>query len=159
MTNKGLNRPIDMAFFAKEIAMKAHKNQTDKQCKPYIEHLARVAENFTLGIEVGTPETHNLMAIAWLHDILEDTSVTAGKLYVLGFSSKIVVPVVALTKIRGENYLESYIPRVKKYSLAIQVKLADLRDNMDVTRWVGYCREMITSDLDRLNKYIRAMEM
>lgn len=52
---------------AKALAMKAHEGQIDKAGLPCITHPERVASRLT------TPETH---VVGWLHDTVEDTSIT-----------------------------------------------------------------------------------
>ena len=56
---------------AQSIALAAHKGQVDKAGKPYIEHPAHVAS---------VVQGDAAKAVAWLHDVVEDTEVTAQEL-------------------------------------------------------------------------------
>ena len=74
-------------------AAKAHEGQTDKAGKPYILHPLRVM----LNVKGGIPE----QCAAVLHDVIEDTDITAEALLELGFSKEVVDAVVLLTRRRG----------------------------------------------------------
>lgn len=52
---------------AQSIAAAAHKGQVDKAGKPYIEHPAHVAASV---------QGDAAKAVAWLHDVVEDTPLT-----------------------------------------------------------------------------------
>ena len=125
-----------------EIAIEAHKGQTDKVGKPYILHLFQVMAK-------GKGEDEKITAL--LHDVVEDTPWTLEKLEAEGFSHKIIQALDCLTKREGESY-EEFIERVKSNPLAIKVKINDLEDNMDIRR---LC-ELSDNDVNRLNKYIKA---
>lgn len=109
---------------AKRIAQESFAGKVDEAGEPYINHLARVADNFN--------DDDTLATIAWLHDILEDTGWKMSELRDM-FSDRVCDALYALTKLDGEPYTE-YIERVKLNADAVKVKLADLRDNMDLTR-------------------------
>lgn len=107
-----------------EIARTAHLGQTrfDK-VTPYFTHVEGVA-NFFCGDE------ETLRSISYLHDILEDTSITAEELRKkYDVSSLVVQAVVALTKLEGEDYFV-YLTRVKKNGWAKSVKIADILYNL-----------------------------
>lgn len=125
-----------------EIAIEAHKGQTDKAGKPYILHIFQVMAR-------GKGEDEKITAL--LHDIVEDTAWTLEKLEAEGFSHKIIAALDCLTKRNGESY-DEFIERVKANPLAIKVKINDLEDNMDIRR----LREISDNDVNRLNKYIKA---
>ena len=131
----------ELAF---EIAKTAHAGQTDKAGLDYILHPLQVAA------EMATDEEK---AVALLHDIIEDTDVTASELLAKGLSVAVVEAVEALTKKTDQNYAD-YLAEVKKNGLATAVKLADLKHNSDLTRL-----ETITQkDRDREEKYRKAIE-
>lgn len=71
--------------------------------------------------------------VAVLHDILEDTPTTVQDLATFGFEPQIIVAIVALTKIAGENRFQA-AQRTRQNPLACEVKLADLENNMDLSR-------------------------
>ncbi len=127
---------------AREIAIKAHEGQVDKGGKPYINHPEHVAANV---------ETDGQKAVAWLHDVLEDTNVTARDLAAAGISEDVVDGVVAMTRHEGEDYFD-YIDRVALNSLAREVKKADLVHNMDLSRLVNPSHEQF----ERRKKYEKA---
>jgi len=78
----------------------------------------------------GTPGD---VAVALLHDTIEDTWVTAEYLDQAGFSSLIIHAVEAISKREGEAE-ESYASRVASDYMALRVKWADLADNSDPKR-------------------------
>lgn len=110
---------------AARIATEAHKGQTrwDKTI-PYITHPQAVARSL---IEEGYGELY--VAAAWLHDVLEDTSVTKKDLLDQGVDFEVVTAVWALTKTDEMSYLD-YILMVGAHDIARVVKMADLRHNM-----------------------------
>ena len=116
-------RPELQSEHAQEIAAKAHAGQTDKAGRPYIEHVARVAERAT------NPRQET---IAWLHDVVEDTSTTLEDLRNAGFGAGTLAGVDLLTRRPGERY-QDYIRRNAEAGDpdARAVKLADLRDHLE----------------------------
>ena len=108
---------------AQEIATKAHDGQEDKVGRPYIEHVARVA---------GRATNARQETIAWLHDVVEDTSTTLEDLRKAGFDAGTVAGVDLLTRRPGERY-QDYIRRIVEAGDpdARTVKLADLRDHLE----------------------------
>lgn len=128
---------------AHEVAKKAHFEQIDRAGIDYIKHPETVASF------VATDEEK---AVAYLHDVIEDTSLTLLDLKKEGFSKNIIEAVDILTKKKGQDY-QSYLNLVKKNELARVVKLADLRHNSDLTRL-----PLITEkDLERNKKYSSAI--
>ena len=107
-----------------ELAAKAHAGQIDKAGQPYILHPLR------LMLAVRTP--HERMA-AVLHDVVEDTDVTFDDLVAEGFPPEVVAAVRALTKADGEKRIAA-AHRAAADPVARAVKLADVADNMDLSR-------------------------
>jgi (p)ppGpp synthase/HD superfamily hydrolase len=68
----------DLAYRAMMFAREAHKEQRRKYTNnPYSDHLAEVAGIVATVTPDGDPELRDAMiAIAWLHDTIEDTSTT-----------------------------------------------------------------------------------
>ena len=130
---------------ARAIAEEAHRGQVDKGGNPYVQHPVRVAEACC------TPEAK---IAALLHDTIEDGGVTAGYLCEQGFPDCIVEAVVALTRQEGEDY-EDYVRRVAANPIGREVKLADLSDNMDISR----IPHPTNRDWSRLEKYRRAWRL
>lgn len=116
--------------------------KVDKAGKPYIRHLERVYRDVAEG-----GGDIDQCVIALLHDIIEDTDTTEGDL-VEFFPNRIVRAVFVLTKRPTQSYME-YISLVKNNEDSLVVKLADLRDNMDITR----LNEITDKDVERLKKY------
>ena len=133
----------ELMLRAIDLASTKHLSQTDKAGKPYLGHVARVAYEYC--------ESDEERIVAMLHDLIEDTDVTAEQLRKEGFPDEVVDAVVAITRREGEDY-DAYIERVALTPLACQVKIADLRDNMDITRFDTLTDE----DLQRLKKYHRS---
>jgi len=65
--------------------------------------------------------------------VVEDTGVTLDKLRAQGYPQAIVAAIDALTKRPGEGRVEA-ARRTVQNELARAVKLADLADNMDLSR-------------------------
>ena len=107
-----------------EIAVRAHAGQLyparDGQRGPYVLHLFRVM----LSVEGWDART-----AAVLHDVIEDTAVTAVDLRAEGIPERVVDAVVALTHGEQDTY-EAYIEALASNDLARRVKLADLADNL-----------------------------
>lgn len=114
----------EMTVKAMRFCYKAHDGQYDKGGAPYVFHPFHVAEQ--MDDEVST-------VVALLHDVLEDTPVTAGELLAEGFPGSVVRVVEVLTRAPEESYM-AYIDRVKKDPVAKKVKLADLAHNSDESR-------------------------
>ncbi len=91
--------------------------------------------------------------VAVLHDVVEDCGVTLDMLRRKGLPEEEVVAVQALTKNPGEDY-EAFIERAGKNALACKVKLADLADNSDRSRY----QAIVPEDEARLAKYQKAKE-
>lgn len=106
---------------AREVAIRAHAGQTDKLGEPYIGHVGRAA-----AFVAGNPKAE---AVAWLHDVLEDTQLTAAALRSAGLDEEVIAAVEAITRVEGERE-EDYLARVSANPLARKVKLdGDLVDN------------------------------
>jgi len=67
--------------------------------------------------------------VAVLHDVLEDTACSVVDLRRAGYSDSVIGALDRLTRRDGEAY-ELYIERIAEDTLARQVKLADLTDNL-----------------------------
>ena len=129
---------------AYEIAKKAHLGQVDKAGEDYIKHPEKVA-SFV--------KTNEEKAVAYLHDVIEDTELTLEDLCEYDFSKEVIEAVDIITKKRGEDY-QSYLNSVKNNKLARAVKLADLRHNSDLTRLI----KVTEKDIERKEKYQKAID-
>lgn len=115
----------DLTKKAMLFAYRAHEGQVDKGGLPYIFHPLAVAEM------MGDDE--DAVVVALLHDVIEDTSITAQDLLCAGFSDEVVHSVVSISRRPGEAYM-AYLGRVKDGVLARKVKLGDLKHNSDLGR-------------------------
>ncbi|MGD2180180.1 GTP pyrophosphokinase [Lusitaniella coriacea] len=127
---------------ALEIAIEGHKGQQQKNGLPYVLHPLR------LMLAASSTEAK---IVAVLHDVIEDTNWTLEALKAEGFSQSILTAIGCLTHRDGEEY-DAYIERLIDNEIAREVKLMDLKDNMDIRR----IPELKESDLKRLQKYHRA---
>ncbi len=78
-------------------------------------------------------DTEEEQIVALLHDVVEDTEVSLADLEGEGFSKKVLGAVEDLTKGNQVRYFD-YIEDLSLNPLATKVKLAELKDNMDVIR-------------------------
>ncbi len=130
---------------ALSLALKAHQGQKDKSGQPYILHPVRVMLRF---------QETEARIVALLHDVLEDSDISIDELQHAGFGTKIIEAVRCLTRKPNEEYLD-YIRRIKENPLARKVKLADLKDNLDVNR----LEELQAKDCRRLERYLQAKKI
>lgn len=97
--------------------------------EPYFNHVDRVA---------GRVYGWRAKTVAYLHDVIEDTELDAYSLAMMGFPEDIVNRIDFLSKrkdLEGNN-LETYKEFIQRAidsgdPIVIQVKLADLEDNLD----------------------------
>ena len=112
-----------MDTLAYKIALEAHAGQTRRDgITPYFAHCFAVANHRRI-------ETVTEKAVAFLHDVLEDTTLTASDLIEKGISAEIVEAVKALTKDKWTAY-DDYLINVKANPLAKTVKIADMLCNL-----------------------------
>jgi hypothetical protein len=141
---------VDMVVLAWGVAVGAHvgKGQTDKAGEPYLGHVERVAAR----VERYGP---NFVAVALLHDVIEDTCLTANDLLNAGFPTDVVDGVESLTKREGEEHHVA-VARAAADRYGRVVKAADVADNSDPDRL-----SVLEKDLaHRLRvKYRRAREV
>ena len=121
------------------IALRAYAGKTDKSGRPYILHPLRLMAKMSNDIEI---------SVALLHDVIEDSEITAAQLLAEGIPSEVVTAVLCLTKQLGETY-QDFVLRAKQNPLARKVKLADIEDNINVLRLA----KLTETDLARIAKY------
>lgn len=124
------------------LATDLHRGQVDKGGQPYILHPLRVMQAVKGGSE---------RIAAVLHDTMEDCGL-AWATIARRFGSDVADAVYALSRGEEETY-EAFIDRCALNPIARVVKLADIADNMDVTR-LG--REPTHQDAKRLERYSAA---
>jgi (p)ppGpp synthase/HD superfamily hydrolase len=129
------------ALFEKaiKIALKAHKGKTDKGGNPYILHPLRIMTSM---------DTLEEKITAILHDVIEDSDISVEYLTKHKFPESITNAITLLSKTKNQNY-DDYIKEIKKNKLATKVKIADLEDNMNLSR----LKSITEKDKQRLLKY------
>jgi (p)ppGpp synthase/HD superfamily hydrolase len=111
---------------ADRLAAEAHAGQADKAGHPYITHVTRVRDRLAAHGE-------RAQMAGVLHDVLEDTDVTADDLRARGFPEDVVTAVEAVTRRPGESY-DDAVRRAAAHPIGRPVKLADNADNSDESR-------------------------
>lgn len=130
---------------AEALADKKHFGQKDRGGKPYIEHPKRVSNSlFTTQEKI----------VGILHDVIEDTDTTYQEILDLGFGREIVVALDCLTKREGEHRI-SAAHRAAANRLACAVKIADVTDNMNISRIPNPTEK----DYQRLEQYKKVLEI
>lgn len=130
------------------LARRAHQGQVDKAGEAYIDHPLRVMERVS-------GDSERMAAV--LHDVLEDTDVTAADLRSAGCPEPVVVAVEALTKRAGEPLAES-MARVGADPIAVAVKRADLADNADPRRLASLDRSTSERLARKYDESLRLLE-
>jgi (p)ppGpp synthase/HD superfamily hydrolase len=124
-------------------ALDRHAGQVDKQGEPYILHLLRVM----LAVE-----GHDARVCAILHDVLEDTDCQISDLLAIKCNWTQINAILLLTRKPGLAYT-AYVEQLKGDPLAVQVKIADLHDNL------GRIDGLSQADQERLRpRYEEALE-
>lgn len=103
---------------ARALAARAHMGQQDKASRDYFDaHLVPIASAaMVFGDDVG--------AAAWLHDVLEDTDLSAEDLTMAGISVRVVQAIESVTRLNDETYAD-LITRACIDSIGRFVKLVD----------------------------------
>lgn len=128
------------------IAVEAHSEQKRKALKePFIVHPMRIAltaARFARSCDLDTDEA---VQIALLHDVIEDTEVTAEDLVLRGISKSVVHEVELLTQwwpddaepeVKAE-YKPTYYKAIMDSNMATFIKILDRADNLyDMTRMI-----------------------
>ena len=123
-----------------QIITKLFNDKLDKGNSPYVVHLLKVYSGVN---------NDNEKIVALLHDVLENTDVEYNDLLEMGYNKDIADAIVILTKKKGEDYRD-YIDRIIKSNnkIALNVKLSDLKCNMDINR----IKNPTTNDYERIHK-------
>ena len=135
-----------------KIAVSAHNGQTDKGGKPYILHPLRVMMSL---------ETDEEKIVGVLHDVVEDSDWTFEDLKSEGFSDEIIDALQSVTKNESEHGTDEgyyrFVERAKTNPIGRRVKMADLRDNMDITRIPA--EHLDDKTMSRFMKYKTSVEI
>ena len=138
--------PAQVLAYAIAFASDRHSRQTDKAGVPYILHTLKVMHYLR-------SDDYELMAIAVLHDVIEDTKATYEDLQALGMTARVIAGVGAMTKLPGQT-TNGYLSQVLLNPDAVLVKMADLRHNSDIRRLKGVTEK----DIRRVEKYNKMYE-
>lgn len=130
---------------ALKLCFQAHRDQVDKTGLPYVFHPFHLAEQM---------ETESEVCTALLHDVMEDTDITADELRAEGMPEDVMQALLLLKHDPAEPYLD-YVARVAGNPLATKVKIADLHHNSDLTRLDVVDEEAIR----RARKYAKALSI
>ncbi|WP_460046435.1 GTP pyrophosphokinase [Pseudomonas sp. S2_H01] len=125
------------------LACRVHAGQVDKSGKPYILHPLRLMLKF---------DDQDAQVVSVLHDVVEDSDTTLEDLRALGISEDAIEAIDCLSKRPGEQY-NDFISRIIPNELARKVKIADIEDNLDLTR----LSTLSEKDLLRVAKYHQAL--
>ena len=130
----------DLIYKSLEIVTRLFNDKEDKGGQPYVIHLLKVYSGVSNYLE---------KVCALLHDVVEDTDVSYHDLEEVGYNSDVIEILEILTKIKGEDY-RKYIDRIIKSENihAMNIKLSDLRHNMDISR----IKNPTTNDYERVSK-------
>ena len=111
---------------AMAFALEAHTGQFYAG-KPYSYHLSKVVDN-VLSRRFGDPLLSTYVAVAWLHDVMEDCGITFKQLED-EFGLCIAEAVRRLTKTKGMKY-EHYMAGCIMSEIAREVKICDTMANL-----------------------------
>jgi (p)ppGpp synthase/HD superfamily hydrolase len=144
-----------------KIAVEAHTGQVDKGGNPYILHPLRLMLSL---------DTEKERIVGVLHDVVEDCEGWSWeRLKEQGCSDKIIEALKSVSKTleeekqfkemddpdeKMEHYLQ-FIQRAKTNKIGRNVKAADIRDNLDISR----IDDITERDINRLNRYKKALSI
>lgn len=123
----------------------AFRGFKDKGGNPYIHHCIRVM----MAVEF---YGYMYMIVALMHDVLEDTKYTVEDLWHIGVPEKCIEAIIALTKTKNMSKLDS-AKLAARNPISKIVKIADLRDNMNLSRIKNHTE----ADIERNKKYSIAL--
>ena len=126
------------------IAVTAHTGQKDRGGNPYILHPLNVMMRV---------ETEEEKIVGILHDLVEDTNWSFEMLREEGFSPTVIEALESVTKYSENEDYDEFVQRSSNNKIGRRVKIADLQENLDITR-VG---DLAKEDIKRINKYKKAL--
>lgn len=107
------------------IARAAHWDQFDRGGAPRFNHVEYVANQMFEEL---------YQVVGYLHDTIEDSPLTTLSALKQIFGWEVADAVDAISRRNDETYFD-YIRRCKENPIARVVKIADIKHNMDRTRW------------------------
>ncbi len=134
---------------AKEFAIKAHGTQKYGKM-PYEYHLQQVVSKLIHWRDLGQWEiTDECLAVAWLHDVLEDTETSLTDLED-HFGDEVGYQVLILSKNAPTSH-DMYIRSIKREGVAKLVKIADTLSNLEAS--------ILSGEMKRINKYSKQLAL
>jgi len=127
------NNSSDMVQRAEDFARRAHKGQKDDDGEDYFSaHIQVVAE-----IIKKVTTKSEIIAAAYLHDVIEDTATTRHEL-IYRFGKRVADLVFELTKVAERGEMDNRFPNLKSKD-AMMIKFADRLSNISrMGSWKGY---------------------
>jgi len=135
---------------ALELATRAHAGQVDKAGHDYLAHPLRVAARV---VDAG----EEAVAVALLHDVVEDSAVGIEDLVAAGFPERVTEAVDRLTRRDGEPHADA-VRRAAADPLAATVKRADVADNADPARLALLPQELRTRLIARYEHAVTLLD-
>lgn len=135
-----------------------HGGVYDDTGKPYAEHPIQVLANLLKTFRVVSVDMQHA---ALLHDVLEDTEVTADELAEMGYTPRVIHMVELLSTDLAVNHDLSYRQRIEKLIAsgdvdAMKIKFADNMHNSDPARLLVYTKDRAER---KRQKYQESMNM
>lgn len=121
---------------ARLIAMTAHAGQRYGRDHDYftyhVEGVAKLVAHAADFTRLGTTNSNDAVAAAYLHDVLEDTKVNSKLLRAAGINPQVIRWVQLLTRVRGEEY-QRYLERIQRGGIpeVTMIKLYDVNFHLE----------------------------
>lgn len=140
----------ELTLRAMQISYLAHSCKYDKGGTPYVFHPMHLAEQM---------ETEQEICVALLHDVVEDSPYTIDDLKTW-FPPDVIRAVELLTRKSKQSYGD-YINELADNLLAKKVKIADLKHNLDESRFAldkTFNTKKLASLKKRYNAALKVLE-
>ena len=124
------------------LAVEAHRGRRDMLGRPYILHPLRLMSRLSTPAE---------QMVALLHDVIADSDMTIDDFRARRYDPEVVESLDRLAR-RDDEEFDAFIERVAQDTVARQVKIADLADNLDLRNWPKI------GERERLERYRRGWE-
>lgn len=142
---------IDKVKTAENIARAAHEGQMYGDERPYIEHVEDVVHK----VKEWYPDWDDAIAVAWLHDVIEDTDISES--YLIGqFGFDITDAVILCTDPPGENRKQKKAALYQNYKFrteGLAKKVASVAKCAD--RYANQNNCLVTRNVKKAEMYIK----
>lgn len=122
--HSGADIDREMVARAFDLAAEAHHGQKRRSGEPYVSHLVAVALGVIRLMEARTDTT--VLCVALLHDVVEDTGVTADRLAET-FTPEVAALVNGVTKLSGLSFTSPEAQQAENFRKLILAMSTDLR--------------------------------